>query len=122
MDAKEKTRFLFNWILTNVLVITGGLIVSMILGFAIFFGLMGYDSYEDVGTPFSGELCDCHDLKGDGYLDMTLKFSMREVVKVLALAEVVGETIPLVVTASLDEANGGTSVEATDCIRVLGRR
>lgn len=31
-------------------------------------------AYEDAATPFDGELCDCHDLNGDGYLDFTLKF------------------------------------------------
>ena len=32
-------------------------------------------SYADVGTPFMGDGCDCHDLTGDGYMDLTLKFS-----------------------------------------------
>ena len=33
---------------------------------------------EDVATPFDGELCDCHDLNGDGVLDLVLKFRTSE--------------------------------------------
>jgi hypothetical protein len=34
-------------------------------------------NYEDVATPFEGELCDCHELEGDGILDLTLKFDTQ---------------------------------------------
>jgi probable HAF family extracellular repeat protein len=30
--------------------------------------------YEDVGTPFDGEACDCHELGSDGIMDLLLKF------------------------------------------------
>ncbi len=40
-------------------------------------------SVEDVATPFEGELCDCNDLNGDGYLDLTLKFKAQDVLATL---------------------------------------
>jgi hypothetical protein len=40
-------------------------------------------AYEDVATPFEGELCDCHEEGPDGYLDMTLKFDTQEIVAAL---------------------------------------
>jgi hypothetical protein len=62
-------------------------------------------SYEDVATPFEGELCDCHDLNGDGYLDLTLKFKTQELVDILKLKDVAGETIPLTLTGNRWYAN-----------------
>ena len=75
-------------------------------------------SYEDVATPFIGELCDCHDLNGDGYIDLTLKFDTQELVSNLKLDEAAGETVPLTVTGDLKAENGGTPIEGEDCIRV----
>ena len=75
-------------------------------------------SYEDVATPFTGELCDCNDLNGDGYIDLTLKFDTQELVSNLELDKVAGETIPLTVTGNLNAENGGTPIEGKDCIRV----
>ena len=75
-------------------------------------------SYEDVATPFEGELCDCHDLNGDGYMDLTLKFDTQELVSCLALEEVAGETIPLTLTGNLKEEDG-MPIEGQDCVRVL---
>jgi hypothetical protein len=76
-------------------------------------------SYEDVATPFEGELCDCHDLNGDGYMDLTLKFDTQELVSCLALEEVAGETIPLTLTGNLKEEDGGTPITGEDCLRIL---
>lgn len=73
---------------------------------------------EDVATPFGGELCDCHDLNGDGYLDLTLKFSTQELVQALELQDVIGETIPLTLTGNLQELNGNTPIIGADCIWV----
>jgi hypothetical protein len=75
-------------------------------------------SIEDVATPFEGELCDCHDYKGDGYHDLSLKFKRRELVNMLGLAAFSGETIPLTITGNLLEEYGGTSIISQDCIRV----
>ena len=75
-------------------------------------------SYEDVATPFTGELCDCHDLDGDGYMDLTLKFCTQELVSNLKLDEDAGATVPLVLTGNLNEENCGTPIGGKDCIRV----
>ena len=31
-------------------------------------------AFEDVGTPFDGQECECHEAEGDGILDLSLKF------------------------------------------------
>ena len=76
-------------------------------------------SYEDVATPFDGELCDCHEFEGDGYLDLTLKFDTSELVQTLNLNKVAGETISLLLTGKLKEEYGGSPIEGQDCVRVL---
>jgi hypothetical protein len=76
-------------------------------------------AYEDVATPFKGDLCDCHTLGPDGYLDLTLKFDVPELVAKLKLDEVAGETIPLTLTGSLKEELSGTPIRGEDCISVL---
>ena len=73
-------------------------------------------SCEDVATPFEGELCDCHDLNGDGYMDLTLKFDTQELVSCLVLEEVAGETIPLTLTGNLKEEVGGIPITGEDCV------
>ena len=44
---------------------------------------------KDVATPFEGDLCDCHDLTGDGIDDLLLKFKMQDVVDMLELDDAV---------------------------------
>ena len=78
-------------------------------------------SYEDVATPFEGELCDCHDLNGDGYMDLTLKFDTQDVVA-MNLLTLGGETIPLTITGNLKEEEGGTAIEGQDCVLVLEKK
>lgn len=78
-------------------------------------------SYEDVATPFEGEPCDCHDLNGDGYMDLTLKFDTEELVNCLALEEVAGQTIPLTLTGNLKEEEGGTPITGEDFVRILSQ-
>ncbi len=75
-------------------------------------------AYEDVATPFEGELCECHDLNGDGYLDLTIKFDTQELVSALNLDEVAGDTIPLIVAGLLKEEEGGTPFKGQDCVRI----
>lgn len=78
-------------------------------------------SYEDVATPYTGdEECGCHDLDGDGYLDLSLKFKNKEVVETLDIEDVVGEVIPLIITGNLKEEEGGTPIKGQDCVWVLG--
>jgi hypothetical protein len=76
-------------------------------------------SYEDVATPFTGELCDCHDLEGDDILDLTLKFDTQALVEKLDLCPLDGQTISLTITGNLKEENGGTPIEGEDCVWVL---
>jgi len=76
-------------------------------------------AYEDVATPFEGELCDCHTLGPDGYLDLTLKFSTPELVETLNLKAVAGGTIPLTLTGNLFEEFDGTPIRGQDCVWVL---
>jgi hypothetical protein len=74
--------------------------------------------YEDVATPFDGELCDCHDLNWDGYLDLTLKFNRRTLANVLNLYEPAGETISLAIIGSLYEEYDETPFRGEDCVRI----
>jgi uncharacterized membrane protein len=74
--------------------------------------------YEDVGTPFDGELCDCHDLGGDGIMDLLLKFRVPDVVAGLDLNGMNhGSVVELVVTGRLTD---GTPFDAYDCIKTVG--
>lgn len=75
--------------------------------------------YEDVGTPFDGEPCDCHDLGADGIMDLLLKFRVPDVVAGLDLNGMNhGSVVELVVSGRLTD---GTPFDAYDCIRTVGR-
>lgn len=77
-------------------------------------------SDEDVATPFEGELCDCHDLDGDGYMDLILKFDTQDLVETLGLGGYAGETIHLTLTGNL-KAEGddvGPPIQGSDCVRI----
>lgn len=72
-------------------------------------------SHEDVGTPFEGELCDCHDLNDDGFMDLALKFNKQEVVS--AIGDVNDEDIiELTVSGNLDEDEGSIPLNGQDCV------
>jgi len=72
---------------------------------------------EDVATPFEGEPCDCHDLTGDGIVDLSIKFDTRTVVSQFELNELPGGTLVELVLSGelLDE----TPFSARDCIRLV---
>ena len=74
-------------------------------------------AYEDVATPFEGELCDCHDYNGDGYEDLILKFDTPDLVDMLGLDSYSGD-ITLTVKGNLFEEFGGTPIFGQDCIRI----
>jgi len=77
-------------------------------------------NYEDVATPFGGELCDCHDLDGDGYLDLTLEFNTKDLIEAQGLGECErDEMISLTITGNLYDEAGGTQIQGSDCIKVL---
>lgn len=72
-------------------------------------------SYEDVATPFDGELCDCHEAGPDGYLDLTLKFDTQEIVTALGDVED-GDVLVLTAKVTMED---GAMKEASDCIRII---
>ena len=74
--------------------------------------------FEDVATPFGGEPCDCHELGGDGIVDLSMKFRTDDVVAELELGDLnPGDEIELVVTASLVDGTEFTS--SGDCILIV---
>jgi len=77
-------------------------------------------SYEDVATPYEGEPCTGHDLDGDGYLDLTLKFKTQEVIQTLGLdAFSDRDVVILMLTGNLKAEHGGTPIQGQDCIVIL---
>ena len=73
--------------------------------------------FEDVATPFGGEVCDCHDLEGDGILDLSLKFDTEALALALDLGALPdGDLVELVVTGNLLD---GTPIEGSDCVRLV---
>lgn len=77
-------------------------------------------SYEDVATPYIGEDCGGHDLDGDGYLDLTLKFKTQEVIETLGLdAFSDGDMVIIVLTGNLKEEFDGTAIIGQDCIGII---
>ena len=77
-------------------------------------------SYEDVGTPYEGDgSYGGHDLNGDGFMDLSLKFDTEEAVAViLGLIELEGELTMLDLTGSLIE---GVPIVGADWLRILHR-
>ncbi len=73
--------------------------------------------YEDVATPFEGEWCACHEMGGDGIMDLSMKFRTDDVVAALQLDEFPGGAlVELVVTGFLTD---GTEFFASDCVRLV---
>lgn len=75
-------------------------------------------SYEDVATPFDGELCGCTTEGPDGYLDLVAKFSIPEVAGALGTVED-GEEIPLIVEALRSD---GMPFTGSDCVRIIDKK
>lgn len=76
-------------------------------------------SYEDAATPYLGEPGGGHALCGDGYLDLTLKFNMQEVIETLELDAYAGDTIPLIITGNLFDEFDGTPIQGQDFVWIL---
>lgn len=74
---------------------------------------------EDVGTPYLGELCGCHDLNGDGIMDLTLKFKTKEVKALFDPTSEKRMTIPLMIIGNLMEYFSGTAFYGHDCVWIL---
>lgn len=81
-------------------------------------------SYEDVATPYDGELVDaysCHEMNGDGYMDLTLKFKEQEVAA--ALGDVSdGDVIIVMLTGTLTEENGATPIFGADVVKIIVKK
>ena len=74
--------------------------------------------FDDTATPFDGELCDCHELEGDGFDDLSMKFKTQNVVAALELdLEIPGTVLELVVSGILLD---GTPFVGSDCIVIVG--
>jgi hypothetical protein len=73
---------------------------------------------EDIATIFDGGPCDCHELEGDGLVDVQLKFRNDQLVPELDLLTALqGTLLPLEVSG---EFLDGTPFSATDCVRLTG--
>jgi len=73
---------------------------------------------EDVGTPFDGLVCDCHELGPDGYLDVSMKFKSDAVVANLELGDLPGGAlVPLVLTGNM--LDGTPFATSADCLRLV---
>lgn len=83
--------------------------------------------YEDVGTPFypfigKEDKLDCTELGADGFLDLSLKFDMQEIVQAIETSgeEVVdGKIMTLPLTGNLLVEFGGNAISGEDVIIIL---
>jgi hypothetical protein len=81
--------------------------------------------YEDVGTPFDPYLgredCefDCHEMEGDGWMDLTFKFDTQELAAALGGAD--GECIVVGMTGNFWPAYGGGRILGEDVVVILDR-
>jgi len=73
--------------------------------------------FEDVGTPFEGEECGCHEAEGDGILDLSMKFRTQDVANLLPVDDSAGALVPLVVSGTLLDGTPFTS--SSDCVRLV---
>lgn len=80
-------------------------------------------SLEDVGTPYELNMqeCnidDCHELEGDGYNDLTLKFDTQEVAA--AIGEVTDrDCLHIELLGKLKAGNGGATIRGFDVVSIL---
>ncbi len=75
-------------------------------------------SYQDVATPYTGSEGGGHGAKGDGILDIVVKFRVEPVIHVLKLFKHPGEVLRLVLSGMLKKNQGGFSLIGHDYIQV----
>lgn len=76
-----------------------------------------HSTIGDTATPFEGDECDCHDLDGDGFNDLNLKFKSQNVVDACLLNDLpAGALVRMKVSGELLD---GTEFEAFDCLRLV---
>jgi hypothetical protein len=73
--------------------------------------------FEDAGTPFEGEECNCHETEGDGILGLSLKFKTQDVADLLPVEEPNGALVSLVVSGTL--LDGAPFRSSRDCVRLV---
>lgn len=61
---------------------------------------------EDAGTPFEGDLCDCHAEGGDGIPDLLLMFDSEAVASALGLSGSMAESVPVRLSGRLSPGTG----------------
>ena len=82
--------------------------------------------YEDVGTPFDPymgrEDCDydCHEMEGDGWMDLTFKFDTQELAAALG-GPPDGECVVVSMTGNFWPAYGGGRIEGEDVVVIIDR-
>lgn len=74
-------------------------------------------SYEDVATPFAGDLCGCTEAGSDGRTDLMLKFSTQDIVAAVGPL-LRRDRLTLMLTGRMFD---GTLIEAEDCVVGVGR-
>ncbi|ANM31248.1 hypothetical protein ABI59_19235 [Acidobacteria bacterium Mor1] len=72
-------------------------------------------SYEDVATPFGGDLCGCTEQEGDGYMDLVLYIPVPNIVDAMGYPQCGDQQMSL--GGSLVD---GTLVRGADCIEWRG--
>ena len=86
----------------------GGFVVAILLAF------------EDAATVFDGELCDCHELGGDGVLDLSIKFPSSLVTSELQLDEFSkNDLVPLDVTPIESRSTGTSQIVTTVSVKPM---
>jgi hypothetical protein len=77
-------------------------------------------SIEDVAAPVDEDECTCEEVGPDGFSDLVIHFSRREIITAIGLeAMAPGTEVPITVTGELLD---GTPFEATDCVRIIARK
>jgi hypothetical protein len=77
-----------------------------------------HSTFEDLATPFEGGWCDCHELEGDGMVDLSVKFWVDAVVEILELEGVGnGDQVGLIITGTL--LGGPVFTTTEDCILIV---
>lgn len=75
-------------------------------------------SYQDVATPWTGPIGGGHASKGDGYIDLVLKFRCDQVINVLKLFNYPGETLRLTLTGTLKKTMDCDPVGGHDYVQI----
>jgi hypothetical protein len=76
-----------------------------------------HSTYDDTGTPFEGDECECHQAHGDGITDLSMKFVTDDIVDELELGDVPGGSV--IEINLVGELTSGEEFIARDCIWIV---